>query len=176
MKKFKTQTIMTKNLLLLLILINYASYSFAEIQYFLDEKYHKNTFSISINGVKNVFWSPGAQFDKAIENYNKNSNSIKINKCAADKASEKVLKIYPESFYNPQMNIFHTDFKVLNIDNNGQVVDSYKIIHKTVTRMLAYEGEIAKHYEGLIKKFMNEVSNKNRENKELVSGEICFSE
>ena len=175
MKKSKTQTIMIKNLLVLLILINYSSYSFAEIQYFVDEKYHKNTFSISINGVKNVFWSPGAELDKAIENYNKNSNSIKINKCTADKASEKILKIYPESFYNPQMNIFHTDFKVLDIDNNGQVVDSYKIIHKTVTRMLAYEGEIAKHYEGLIKKFINEVSNKKRINKELVSGQICLS-
>jgi len=176
MKKSKTQTIKIKNLSILLSFILYTNYSFSEIQYFLDEKYHKNTFSISINGVKNVFWSPGAELDKAIENYNKNSNSIKINKCVADKASENVLKIYPESFYNPQMNIFHTDFKVLDIDNNGQVVDSYKIIHKTVTRMLAYEGEIAKHYEGLIKKFMNEVSNKNRINKELVSGQICFSE
>lgn len=176
MKKSKTQTIIIKNLLVLLILINYSSYSFAEIQYFLDEKYHKYTFSISINGVKNVFWSPGAELDKAIENYNKNSNPIKINKCAADKASEKVLKIYPESFYNPQMNIFHTDFKVLDMDNSGQIVNSYTVIHKTVTRMLDYEGEIAKHYEGLIKKFMNEESNKINVNKELISGQICFSE
>ena len=167
---------MIKNLLALLVLVIYSGYSYSDIRYFLDEKYHKNTFSISINGVKNVFWSPGEQLDKAIENYNKNSNSIKIYKCSADKVSKKLLKIYPDSFYNPQMNIFQTDFKVLDLDNSGQVVNSYTVIHKTVTRMLDYEGEIAKHYEGLIKKFMNEESNKSNVNKDLVSGQICLSE
>jgi len=176
MKKFKTQIIMIKNLLALLALVIYSGYSHSDIRYFFDEKYHKNTFSISIAGVKNVFWSPGDQFDKAIEDYNKNSNSIKIYKCSADKVSKKLLKIYPDSFYNPQMNIFQTDFEVLDIDNSGQIVNSYTVIHKTVTRMLDYEGEIAKHYEGLIKKFMNEESNKSNVKKELVSGQICLSE
>jgi len=176
MKKFKTQIIMIRNLLAILVLVIYSGYSYPDIRYFLDEKYHKNTFSISINGVKNVFWSPGAQLDMAIENYNKNSNSIKIYKCSADKVSKKLLKIYPDSFYNPQMNIFQTDFEVLDIDNSGQIVNSYTVIHKTVTRMLDYEGEIAKHYEGLIKKFMNEESNKSNVKKELVSGQICLSE
>ena len=170
MKKSKTQTIMIKNLSILLSFILYTNYSFSEIQYFLDEKYHKNTFSISINGIKNVFWSPGSQLDKAIESYNK----IKIYKCSADKYSTKVLKIYPDSFYNPQMNIFQTDLRVLNINNSGQVVNSYKVTHKTVTRMMAYEAEIAMHYEGLIKKFMDEESTKNSMNEELVSGRICF--
>ena len=167
---------MIKNLLALLVLVIYSGYSYPDIRYFLDEKYHKNTFSISINGVKNVFWSPGDQLDKAIENYNKNSNSIKIYKCSADKVSKKLLKFYPDSFYNPQMNIFQTDFKVLDIDKSGQIVNSYKVIHKTVTKMLDHEGEIAKHYEGLIEKFMNEESNKINVNKELVSGQICLSE
>jgi len=176
MKKFKTQIIMIRNLLAILVLVIYSGYSYPDIRYFLDEKYHKNTFSISINGVKNVFWSPGAQLDMAIENYNKNSNSIKIYKCSADKVSKKLLKIYPDSFYNPQMNIFQTDLKVLDIDNSGQIINSYKVIHKTVTKMLAYQEEIAKHYEGLIKKFMNEESNKIIVNNELISGQICLSE
>ena len=167
---------MKKNILLLITLSVFQNYSNADIQYFLDEKYHKNTFSISINGVKNVFWSPGDQLDKAIENYNKNSNSIKIYKCSADKVSKKLLKIYPESFYNPQMNIFQTDLKVLGIDNSGQTVNSYTVIHKTVTRMLDYEGEIAKHYKGLIKKFMTEESDKNSVDKEAISGQICLAD
>ena len=74
------------------------------------------------------------------------------------------------------MNIFQTDLKVLGIDNSGQIVNNYTVIHKTVTRMLDYEGEIAKHYKGLIKKFMNEESDKDSVDKEAISGQICLAE
>ena len=142
-----------------------------EVQYFIAKKFYESPFTISLGGGQNYFYSPGKLFDEAINTENKNSKVLK--KCIPGEKSKKIVQITPNSFYNPQLNVFQTDLKLDFLNKKGEVISSEKITHKTVTRMAAHEKEILKHYKELVDKLIVNSNLTTSVDQDIIGSEIC---
>ena len=143
-----------------------------EVQYFIPKNFYESPFTISLGGGQNHFYSPGKLFEEAINIQNKNSKVLK--KCTQGEKSRKIIKFIPNSFYNPQLNVFQTDLRLDFLNQKGEVLISEKITHKTVTIMAAHEKEILKHYKELVDKLIiNDILNAS-EDQDLIGSEVCY--
>lgn len=156
-----------------LILLLFSNFIYAyEVQYFIPNKFYERPFSVNLGAGQHNSYSPGKIFDNAM---NSQKNKIDfLKKCDAKTQSKKIVRFTPNSFYNPQMNVFQTDLIVDFMDNNREIIKTEKITHKTVTRMADHKNVILKHYKQLIEKFIDNEKKSSSGSEETINGSICF--
>lgn len=131
---------------IILLSLYFHNINATEIQYYITQYFYINPHSYSINGVQVQKYNPGKLFDLAFLS----KNDI-YKKCAEKQESYLIVNLYPQTFYNPQMNTLTTDLKVRIYDGKGSLAKTISINQKNQVFLKEHSDTlITKHYSDLI--------------------------
>lgn len=145
-----------------------------DVQYFFDDRfnYYSDSERISTRVNRRIFYKHSEVFKEALLDYEKNYQKISFSECNDANNSDFIIKLEPNFFYNPLMQIMYADLNYYLFQEPSKQVDRGSlIIKKQVYLQARHDIQLKNIYLDFLDQLSDVITQRNPDHK--INGSFC---
>ena len=145
-----------------------------DVQYFFDDRfnYYSDSERISTRANRRIFYKHSDVFKEALLDYEQNYQKITFSECNDINNSDFIIKLEPNFFYNPLMQIMYADLNYYLFQEPSKQIDRGSLtIKKQVYLQARHDIQLKNIYLEFLDQLSDIISERNPEQK--INGSFC---
>ena len=145
-----------------------------DVQYFFDDRfnYYSDSERISTRVNRRIFYKHSEVFKEALLDYEKNYQKISFSECNDANNSDFIIKLEPNFFYNPLMQIMYADLNYYLFQEPSKQIDRGSLnIKKQIYLQARHDIQLKNIYLEFLDQLSDIIPIKNSEQK--INGSFC---
>ena len=144
------------------------------VQYYFDDRYNYHTDSerFATRVISSVFYRHSEVFKEALIDYQKDLRHISFSQCRVSQSSHFIIRLEPNFFYNPLMQIMYADLNYYIYQKPSKQIDHGML---SINKPMLIQARHDIQLKNLYLEFLNQLSKKLPTNftDQLINGEFC---
>jgi len=145
-----------------------------DVQYFFDDRfnYYSDSERISTRVNRRIFYKHSDVFKEALLDYEQNYKKISFSECNGTENSDFIVKLEPNFFYNPLMQIMYADLNYYLFQEPSKQIDRGSLtIKKQVYMQARHDIQLKNIYLEFLDQLSDIIPERNPEQK--INGSFC---